>query len=533
MSHVAPLKWLVTAARVAVPLVLFASPETAGRGAPATPPAKVDAVLTLTGHKSGVFNVAFSPDGKYLATASKDHTAKLWDATTGKEVRTFKGHNLGIYSVTFSPDGKTLATTSEDQTVRLWDVETGKELACSSHTGDVYHAVFSPDGKRVATCGSDNLVILWDATNLKALFRLEGHTNRVVTVSFSPDGTRLTSACGTDARNDTTEPGGEVKLWDAATGQEVFSLPPKSATGVLTIAFSPDGKRLAGACMGNKVKVWETATGQESLTLEGHTLGVYHLVFSPDGRRLASSSAKWNKDQAGEIKLWDLATAKELASFKGHEATIWSVAFSPDGKRLASASGKWNKDDAGEAKVWDLTAALKAAEPLPPPDAKQLDALWADLAGNDAAKAYRAVWALSAAPKETLAFLNEHAKVPRDTVLDRIPKLIADLDDASFEVREKASQELEKLGRAAHPALKKALESPSPEVRRRAEMLLEKKGEPPPLTADEVRAWRTLEILGWIGTAEARPLLQKFAKEAAGRPLGADAAAALDRLPGK
>src|SRR5262249_1853206 len=190
-----------------------------------------------------------------------------------------------------------LATASEDQTVRVWDVETGEEkLKLAGHTGDVYHAAFSPDGKRLASCASDNLVILWDATNGKPLFKLEGHTNRVVTAAVRPDGGRLASACGTDARNDTTEPGGEVKLWDTATGQEVFSLPPKSATGVLTIAFSPDGKRLAGACMGNKVRVWETATGQESLTLEGHTLGVYHLVFSPDGRRLASSTAHRNKD---------------------------------------------------------------------------------------------------------------------------------------------------------------------------------------------------------------------------------------------
>jgi Tol biopolymer transport system component len=515
--------------RVALPFVLAAALVAATRAAPVAP-APPEPTLTLTGHTKSVFNVAFSPDGKYLATASKDHTARLWDATTGKEVRTFKGHKLGVYSVTFSPDGKTLATSSEDQTVRVWDVESGKELACSSHVGEVYHVVFSPDGKRVATCGSDNVVILWDAATLTRQAKLEGHTHRVVTVSFSPDGRRLASACGTSAANDTTQAGGEVKIWDVATGKEVTSLPPATSTGVLTIVFSPDGKRLAGACMGKKVRIWEAATGQESLALEGHTLDVYHVAFSPDGRRLASSSARWNKEEPGEIKLWDLATAKELTSFKGHAATIWSLAFSPDGTRLASASGTWSKEAAGDAKVWDITAALKSAEALPPPDAKQLDVLWADLAGKDAGKAYRAVWAMSAARKETLALVSERAKAPpRDPSIERIPKLIADLDADSFEAREKASEELAKLGAAAHPALKKALDSTSAEVRLRAAALLEKKVEPPLPTADEMRAWRTIEVLQRIGTEETRPLLQKFAKDAAGTPLGDDAAAVLER----
>src|SRR2546421_431886 len=268
MSHAVPARWIVTAVRVALPLVVLASIDTPSRGAPLAMPAPVEAVLTLTGHTKGVFNVAFSPDGKYLATASKDHTARLWDAATGKEVRTFRGHTSSLYSVTFSPDGTKLATAGEDQTVRVWDAGTGKEVfRLTGHTSDVHHAAFSPDGQRLASCGSDKLVILWDAATGRQRHKLAGHSGRVVTVSFSPDGTRLASACGTDAKNDTTQAGGEVKVWDTATGQEVFSLPPATARGVLTIAFSPDGKRLAGACMDRKVRVWETVTGQEALTL--------------------------------------------------------------------------------------------------------------------------------------------------------------------------------------------------------------------------------------------------------------------------
>lgn len=502
------------------------------QAAPIPTPEVKEAVLNLTGHKNGVFNVAFSPDGKYLATASKDHLVKLWDAATGNEMRTYRGHTGAVYSVCFSPDGKRLASASEDRSIRIWDAATDKELLrLEEHTSDAYHVVFSPDGKQLASCSSDKLVILWDATTGKVLHKLKGHTNRVVTVSFSPDGTKLASACGTSAGNSTTDPGGEVKLWDTTTGIELQSLPPATSTGVLTIAFSPDGKRLAGACLDKKVRVWETATGQESLALAGHTLDVYHLVFSPDGRFLASSSAKWNKEDPGEIKLWNLATAKEVASFTGHTMTIWSLAFSPDGKRLASASGKWNKEPPGEVKVWDVSGALKAHEAGPAPDAKRLDTLWADLGGKDAAKAYRAVWELSASPKETLAFLKERVKAPpRNQAFARIPQLIAALDDDSFEVRQKASEELAKLGTAAHPALQKARTSPSAEVRRRAEELLEKKGSPPSMSAEEVLAWRTIELLERIGTAEARTLLMKLAKEAGDSPLGRDAAAAAERM---
>jgi hypothetical protein len=120
---------------------------------------------------------------------------------------------------------------------------------------------------------------------------------------------------------------------------------------------------------------------------------------------------------------------------------------------------------------------------------------------------------------------------PRNQALDRIPQLINDLDDGSFEVREKASEELEKLGQAARPALVKAQDSPSAEVRRRVKLLLEMKSEPPPpLSVEEVRAWRTIEVLQRIGTPEARTLLEKLAKEASGTPLGRDAAASVERM---
>jgi WD40 repeat protein len=499
-----------------------------------TPEKKKDAVapvplLVLKGHTKGVYHVAVSRDGKLLASSSRDGTVKLWDSD-GKELRTLKGRANHVYSAAFSPDGKTLAVAADDKTVRLWEVESGKEVrALGEHGDSVYAVAFSPDGKRLASSCSDQKVRLWDPATGKLLHTLEGHTDRVLSVTFSPDGRRLVSACGTSERGGNS--GGEVKVWNAASGEELFSLPP-TTRGVLTVALSPDGNRLAGACLDQRVRLWELASGSETLVLAGHTGEVYGVAFSPDGRRLASCGGKWNTDQSGEVKVWELPSGTELLSFKGHATPTWSLAFSPDGGRLATASGKWDKDEAGEVKVWDLTALVKehrAAAPALTP--KELEALWADLAERDAVRAYRAVWALSGSPKESVQFLKEHARLPAGNATDRIPQLIAELDDGDFQVRERASEALEQLGRAAHPALRKALESPSAEVRRRAERLLEKKGDPPALTAEELRTWRAIEVLVRIGTAEVRPVLRQLAEGKGSAALARDAAAALARVP--
>jgi hypothetical protein len=350
----------------------------------------------------------------------------------------------------------------------------------------------------------------------------------VLSVAFSPDGRKLVSACGTAERGGNS--GGEVLVWEVDSGQELFSLPP-ATKGVLTVALSPDGKRLAGACLDQRVRLWELATGRETLVLPGHACEVYCVAFSPDGRRLASCGGKWNTDQPGEVKVWELPSGKELLGFKADPVSTWSLAFSSDGKRLATASGKWDKDEGGEVKVWDLAALVKDNRAgAPALTEKQLEGLWADLADRDPGRAYRAVWALSGSPKESVAFLKEHARLPGDAGLDRIPRLIEELDDGDFQVREQATAALEKLGRAAHPALRKALESPSAEVRRRAEQLLEKKGDAPPLTAEELRTLRVIEVLQQIGTAEVRPVLQKLAEGRGSSALARDAAAALECL---
>ncbi|MCI0387306.1 MAG: hypothetical protein MOB07_00835 [Acidobacteria bacterium] len=171
-------------------------------------------LLTLKGHGDTVPSVAFSPDGKRLATGSWDRTAKLWDAVTGQELATLKGHGDGVSSVAFSPDGKRLATGSFDRTAKLWDAVTGQEITTlKGHADEVSSVAFSPDGKRLATGSRDRTVRLWDAATGQELMTLKGHGDIVSSVAFSPDGKLLASGSYD----------GTVQLWIAATEKEVLA----------------------------------------------------------------------------------------------------------------------------------------------------------------------------------------------------------------------------------------------------------------------------------------------------------------------
>src|SRR5262245_1635194 len=279
-------------------------------------------LLSLKGHSkehSSVFwSAAFSPDGKRLATGGDDGTVELWDAATGKELLTLKGHSGGVYSVAFSHDGKRLAFVSQERTVKLWDAATGQELLnFRGHSERILSVAFSPDGKRLATGSFDGTTKLWDAATGQELLTFKG----LGSVAFSPDGKKL-ATCGADRT---------VKLWDAANGQELLTFKGHS-DGTLSVAFSPDGKQLATCSLDRTVKLWYTATGQETLTLKGHSDPVLSVAFSPDGKRLATGSI----DQT--VKLWAAAAGQETLTLKGHSDLVRSVAFSPDGKRLATGS---------------------------------------------------------------------------------------------------------------------------------------------------------------------------------------------------
>jgi WD40 repeat protein/serine/threonine protein kinase len=299
-------------------------------------------VLTLQAHPGGVPSVCFSPDGKRLASASgqlgKAGEVKVWDALTGQQVLSFKGHTKGATSACFSPDGRRLACAS-DKMVKVWDVATGHELL--SLPGNI-GVCFSPEGKRLVTASDDRTLKVCDAATGRLLLALQGHSASVTSVCFSPDGQRLASAGGAWDQQGMPS-SGEVKVWDAATGQELLSL--QGHTGpVFSVCFSPNGQCLASASDDGTVKVWDAATGQQTLTLKGYAGGgVNSVCFSPDGQRLASGSI----DRT--VKIWDAHKGQEVLTLKEQTGMVRSMCFSPDGKRLASASHN------GTVKIWDAS----------------------------------------------------------------------------------------------------------------------------------------------------------------------------------
>jgi RNA polymerase sigma factor (sigma-70 family) len=502
-----------------------------------------------------LFAAAFSPDGQTIAAGGENRVLQLWDAKTGQPLPS-PGHQGIIQSLSLSADGKQLASVASDEGVRLWDVAAARPVGgFRSPRGEFSGVAFAPDGRTLAAAGRGRFVRLLEAATGKEVRRFEGAAEGHRAVALSPDG-RVVAAGGRDR---------SIHLWEAATGKRLLRLlhPPADGGpdgGVLCLAFSPDGRRLASGGWGAAACVWDVATGQQWCELRGHDYWVSSLAFSPDGKTLAV--AHWGKtirlcevlsgkergrlaghaDRVTQVacapdgrlasashdrtvRVWDLLAAQQARCFAGHEAVVGPLAFSADGKRLVS--GGWDTT----ILVWDVQGLPRPRRAKPAAlSPKEREALWAELGGLDAARAYRAVRTLTRAGEQAASFLADRLQPVPAADAREITRLIADLGSGRFTVRAKAEAELEKLAELAEPALRRALggEPRSLELRRRVERLLQRL-QGPIVSGGQLRLLRAVEILEHVGTPGVQPL-RRLAAGAPGAWLTREARAALGRL---
>jgi RNA polymerase sigma factor (sigma-70 family) len=306
---------------------------------------------TLPGAREWVRAVAFSPDGKLLASTAgrsdQPGAVILWDTAAGKELRRLKTEKA-LHPLLFSPDGKLLACGADGGTVSLWDVTAGKALRdWKAHKSDVHDLAFSPDGKVLASSGLDNTCSLWDVGTGKLVRPLAAPFGRVAALAFSPDGRLL--AGGDDSC---------IILWDPATGKQARRLESKQEIRSLEFARRGDGLRLTAGNGDGTVRLWDlpgsatllrpdAPTDAVDLHRLGHQSGVYATAVSPDGKVIATGSHDWT------VRLWDAGSGKEIRQLRGHTEWVADLCYSRDGKLLASAGND------GRVNVWEAATGKR------------------------------------------------------------------------------------------------------------------------------------------------------------------------------
>jgi WD40 repeat protein len=525
---------------------------------------------------------AIAPDGKSIVT--NNGMLQRWDLATGKPLwpdNSDQGHLGQVHIVRFFARGQKLASGGADGTIRVWDVagarplkvwrrhEPGRRLF-GIQSGLVNFDI-TPDGRRILSVGEDRPLSLraWDADLQKELSSFSpsnspefGPTQSIYYLRIDRDGRRGHALIGPRSFGTATtaNKSGTLATWDLNTGELISSIatPPhhwndvsvngqvgiadgtlidlRSGKKVATIegfrstsflpspfAFSAGGVLIAGLHdTSMSFGVWETFTGKKLVSLDAPAMTT-DVAFLPDSRHVA---IRCN----GMVRICEILSGQKVADIEIPRGTLFnrfgrdrpSLAFSPDSKLMAIGQNN------GTILLWEVELPARPAMRL---SAKETASLWEDLVSEDAVRAWRAAGRLADAPADALPLLRNNLKPDVPAPDDVTRPLLVDLDSGSFPRREKAQKALQKLGHQAGPALRRALKAPSSEeARRRIDNLLRKLNEPMPLFPETLRALRAVTILEWIGTPEARSVLQTLANGLPTAPLAQQARAALDHL---
>ncbi len=318
---------------------------------------------SLQGHAGPVSCVAWSPQGTRLASGGGEHDKilRVWNARTGTLLFDCRGHIGPIRSVSWSRDGTRIASASSDRTIKIWDAESGALLkTLTGHTGPVNSIDWNPNGSRIVSGAGayhEGLqqflaleVKIWDVQSGQEIGKLGRpirHLSPINSVAWSPDGSRILTGAGATGVRRRKFILVELKLWDAATGQQLRDLQGHTAP-VTTVGWSPDGNQILSGSADGSLKIWDAVSGKEKRALKGHSGGVTCVAWGPDGQEIVSSG------RDATVKVWDASTAQELRSLKAHTGVALCVAWNPQANSIASGGADY------QLKIWDTTASQEA-----------------------------------------------------------------------------------------------------------------------------------------------------------------------------